>query len=163
MAFVDASYRFIYVDIGYNGRISDGVVFKNCSLYNELEQNSLNIPKPSHLPNSTYVLPYVIVADDAFAMRSYLVKPYSQSHLTKEKQIFNYRMSRARRVENAFGILAKHFRIFMTPIALCPENVQVITLTCCILHNYLQNRSHFKVAPPTHSFFEVCCNIVAHS
>ena len=131
------------MDVGCNGCISDGGVFKNCSFYNELEQKSLNIPEPSCLPGSTYVSPYVIVADDAFAMSSYLVKPYAKNHLTKEKRIFNYRLSRAWRVvENAFGILANCFRVFMTPIALCPEKVEVITLTCCILHNYLRNKSH---------------------
>ena len=31
MALVNASYRFIYVDIGCNGHISDGGIFKNCS------------------------------------------------------------------------------------------------------------------------------------
>ena len=60
------------MDIGCNGHISDGGVFKHCSFYNELEQKSLNIPEPSCLPGSTYVSPYVIVADDAFAMSSYL-------------------------------------------------------------------------------------------
>ena len=136
MALVDASYKFIYVDIGCNGRVSDGGVFKNCMLYKELEQETLNLPKPSVLPGSTCVSPYVIVADDAFAMS---IKPYN---LTTEKKIFNYRLSRARRVvENAFGILSNRFRIFMTPITLSPEKVEIITLTCCILHNYLRSKS----------------------
>ena len=135
MALVDASYKFIYVDIGCNGRVSDGCVFKNCMLYKELEQETLNLPKPSVLPGSTCVSPYVIVADDAFAMSTYLIKPYSHCNLTTEKKIFNYRLSRV--VGNAFGILSNRFRIFMTPITLSPEKVEIITLTCCILHNYL--------------------------
>lgn len=33
-----------YVDIGCNGRISGGGVFKNCNLYKMLEERKLNVP-----------------------------------------------------------------------------------------------------------------------
>ena len=123
-----------------NGRISDGGVFKNCNIYPKLEDNCLNIPKPSPLPGTQTDCPYVIVADDAFPLKEYLLKPYSQVGLTKERRIFNYRLSRARRVvENAFGILANRFRIFMTPIGLAPEKVESITMACCALHNFLRS------------------------
>ena len=42
-------------------------------------------------------------------------------------------------VENAFGILSSRFRVFMTPIALCPEKVEEIVKACCNLHNYLRD------------------------
>ena len=105
LAIVDANYRFIYTDIGCNGRISDGDVYRNCNIVKALENNSLIIPQASYLAGTNTLFPYVIVADDAFAL-----KPYSQVGLTKERCIFNYRLSRARRVvENAFGILANRF------------------------------------------------------
>ena len=43
-------------------------------------------------------------------------------------------------VENAFGILANHFRVFMTPMGLLAEKVEVITMACCSLHNFLRSR-----------------------
>ena len=42
LALVDANYKFIYVDIGCNGRISDGGVFRNSSLSTAIDENILN-------------------------------------------------------------------------------------------------------------------------
>ena len=141
LAVVDADYKFTYVDIGCNGRISDGGVFRNSTLSRALEENTLNIPQPTILPGKTHPIPYMIVADNAFPMKEYLLKPYSQIGLTRVKRIFNYRLSRARRiVENGFGILANRFRIFMQPIILAPEKVETIVMACCCLHNFLRVR-----------------------
>ena len=141
LALVDADYKFLYVDIGCNGRVSDGGVFKNSSLYAALENNTLHLPNRKALPGQSQPMPYTIVADDAFPLKDYLLKPYSLSGLTIQNRVFNYRLSRARRiVENAFGILANRFRIFMAPIALKPEKVEAITLACCSLHNFLRTR-----------------------
>ena len=123
--------------MGCNGRISDGGIFKNCSLYRALEEKRLNIPEEILLPGTEQTFPFVFVADDAFPLKDYMLKPYSQNGLTPERRIFNYRLSRDRRVvENAFGILANRFRVFITPINLAPEKVEIITLACCILHNF---------------------------
>nr|CAI5850720.1 unnamed protein product [Callosobruchus analis] len=68
-------------------------------------------------------------------------KHYSQTGLTAEQRIFNYRPSLAERiVEKAFGILVSIFGVFQRPIALSPEKAQVVVLTCCYLHNYLRKR-----------------------
>ena len=50
LAVVDADYNFVYVDVGCNGRISDGGVFRNCSLYTAMERNCLNTPEAEPLP-----------------------------------------------------------------------------------------------------------------
>ena len=122
---VDADYKFLYVDIGYNGRTADGGVFKNSDLYTALENKALNIPSPKPIKNE----------------KEYIQKPYSQVGLTTTKRIFNYRLSRARRiVENAFGILSNRFRVFMTPVRLAPEKVETVVLACCSLHNFLRSR-----------------------
>lgn len=106
LALVDANYKFLYVDIGCNGRISDGGVFKKSSLNKALESNTLHIPQAKSLLTGDKPMPFMIVVDDAFPLNKHIMKPYSQVGLTPESRIFNYRLSRARRiVENAFGIL----------------------------------------------------------
>jgi hypothetical protein len=44
MAAVDANYCFIYAEVGCQGRISDGGVFKHTVLYDKLEREHLEIP-----------------------------------------------------------------------------------------------------------------------
>nr|CAH7734480.1 unnamed protein product [Callosobruchus chinensis] len=143
LGLVDAHYRFIYVNIGVNGRISDGGVFRNSSLSEAVYNNILNFPEPELLPGLRERLPYVIVADEAFPLSMHLMKPYPHRGLNTEERVFNYRLSRARRVvENAFGILANRFRVLLTPIALNVEKVEMITFTCVLLHNYLATVNH---------------------
>lgn len=143
MALVDANYRFLYCDVGCNGRVSDGGIFAKCSFNNRLLKNQMNLPKSKALPNSgpTPLISYHVVADEAFPLRDDIMKPFAQRNLTYEKRIFNYRLSRARRVvENAFGILSNRFRVFLTTIALAPEKVQTMVLAACALHNCLITR-----------------------
>lgn len=136
---VDAKYNFIYVDVGVNGRVSDGGVFRQSSLAKALAQNSLNIPEDKCLPQRQMLVPHVILADGAFPLSDHILKPYPFRDMTDDQRIFNYRLSRGRRVvENAFGILANRFRVFLTTINLSADKVQCITLACCTLHNFLR-------------------------
>ena len=107
LALVDADHKFQYADVGSNGSSSNGGIFKDTALYEAFDKNLAGVPKPESLPNDNLPVLYSIIADDAFALRSWLMKPYSAKKLLKSQHIFNYRLSRARRVvENAFGILA---------------------------------------------------------
>ncbi|KAG8236191.1 hypothetical protein J437_LFUL016287 [Ladona fulva] len=138
MALADASYRFIYIDVGCNGRTSDGGVFNNCTLNSALIQDELNLPRPIPLQGRQKPIPYLIVADDAFAMKPYLMKPYPYKDQPGPNRVFNYRLSRVRRiVENVFGIVANRFRILRKPILLEPAKVKQTVLAICALHNFL--------------------------
>ena len=142
MALADADYRFLYCDVGCNGRISDGGVFNGCSLNDALREKTANIPDPKPLPGDDRPIPHFIVADEAFPLREDIMKPYPTRGQSKEQRIYGYRLSRARRViENAFGILANRFHIFMSPIALQPQTVEKIVMACCALHNFLRTEA----------------------
>ncbi|KAG8335894.1 hypothetical protein J6590_108755 [Homalodisca vitripennis] len=131
LALVDADYRFLYIDVGSNGRANDSSVYRLSSIKRAMDSNQLNWPND-----------YVIVADDAFPLSINVMKPYSKRNLTLEERLFNYRLSRARRVvENAFCILASRFRIFEKSIDLNLPTVDLIVQCTCILHNWFRTTS----------------------
>ncbi|KAL4126547.1 hypothetical protein QTP88_010768 [Uroleucon formosanum] len=111
---------------------------------NAFENKKLDVPKDTPLEDNGEPMPYVIVADEAFALKPYLMRPYSRVSVTgnERNKTFNYRLSRARRVmENAFGILSARWRVFRTVIQVQPNSVDKIVLSACCLHNMLY-RSH---------------------
>lgn len=161
LALCDAQYRFIAVDIGAEGRQSDGGVFRNSKLYAALEENSLQIPPPEIVSVGGPILPYVIVADEAFALKSYMMRPYSRSQeLDRRKKVFNYRLSAARRiVESSFGILVARWRIYRKPIiASITLSKKIIQATCC-LHNFIINQegNHRYYSTLTPGDYKVAC------
>ena len=142
LAIVDADYNFVYVDVGRNGRTNDAGVFSRSPITELLENRQLNIPQPKPLPGRRTDIPYVLVGDDAFPLKDYLMKPYPNRQLDNEKRIFNYRLSRARRiVENVFGIMSSRFGVFQKALPLDPEIVTSVVLAACVLHNFLRSKS----------------------
>lgn len=137
MALADANSNFIYIDVGSNGRISDGGVWKDCSLAKSIINNDINFPQPQALPGSDTISPFVILADEAFPLQPYLMKPYPSRNLTDERRTFNYRLSRARHiVENAFGLLVQRFRVLRSSLYLSPEKSEKVVKATCVLHNF---------------------------
>ena len=139
---VGPKYEFLYVDVDINGRNSDGEIWSRCPLKNALEKNALNIPEPRALPGRLNKTPYVCKGDDAFPLSLYMMKPFPQINLTKEKCIFNYRLSRMRRIsEKGFDILANKWRVFRRPFSLEPEKVKIVILAAITIHNWLRSES----------------------
>jgi hypothetical protein len=57
-----------------------------------LESGHLKIPKDEPLPDRIKPVPYMIVGDDAFPLKTYLMKPYPSGNLPLTQRIFNYRL-----------------------------------------------------------------------
>ena len=154
LAVCDYNYCFTLVDIGDYGRQSDGGVFSNSIFDITMEVNySLYLPlilyQVKHLQRQTFLLV------TAFPLKTYLLRPYPGTYLPDNKRIFNYHLSKTRRViENAFGTLATKFRIFQTPIIANPEKVTKVTQAACVLHNYLKisemHRPHLQLDTTAH-------------
>ena len=109
LAMVDADYKFLFTDVGAVGSESDAGIFAHSKLNELFENSQANLPLPEPLPGDPQGMPieYFMVGDDAFALRTWMMKPYPSRGLNIQERIYNYRISRGRRVvENAFGILA---------------------------------------------------------
>ena len=141
LAVCDAKYRFIIVDIGKAGRNSDSGIFAASQLELNIDENLLGYPYYKCQItgcDSSIKFPYVFLADEGFALKENMMRPYPKNCSERAEITFNYRLSRARRViENNFGILATRFRKFRRPIIAGVEKVIAITKASVALHNYL--------------------------
>ena len=97
MAICDANSDFIYVDVGRNGRVSDGGVWDMSNMNVCINNGYAGLPPDSMLPGSERTLPYVFVADDAFPLKRHILKPFPHSNQDRYERIFSYRLCRARR------------------------------------------------------------------
>lgn len=141
LAACDANYVFTLIDIGAFGSQSDGGIFKNSVFGQRFKAKNMNVPNWNNLPGTNIKMPYFFVADQAFPLMEYIMRPFPGTKLSYKEKVFNYRLSRARQViENAFGILVTRWRILKTTINCKVENVDNIVKAIIVLHNYCKIR-----------------------
>ena len=73
-----------------------------------------------------------------------MLKPYPRGSIEERENIFNYRLSRARRiVENAFGIATSRFRVFRRSIIANVDTAVEVIKAVLALHNFLMYNCSF--------------------
>ena len=145
LAIAGPDYECLYADVGKNGRVNDGGVWNACKMAKSIENGTASLPQDSRIHENSLQMPYVLLGDDAFALKRYMMKPYPQKNLSVDKRIYNYRHSRGRRIsENLFGILANRWKIYHTKILLQPEKLESLVLTTLALHNMLRASSESR-------------------
>ena len=82
LALVGANYKFMYLDVGAYGADSDVGTFRECGLYHALEQDKAGLPLREALRCGDTDAPYFLVGDDAFALRSWMMKPHARREMT---------------------------------------------------------------------------------
>lgn len=93
-AVADADCKFMYAKIGDAGSCNDASIWNSSEFKRALDNDLLGVPPT---PNGS--IRYHIVRDNAFALSLTLAKPYPIGpNMSDGQRIFNYRISRARRV-----------------------------------------------------------------
>lgn len=139
-AIVDAHKRFIAVEIGGRGRQSDGGTFHYSVINDLIESGRYNIPSDTNIPETSYCLPYALIGDEAYPLKTHLLRPFPSRNLDTHKEYFNSRLSRARKcVECAFGIINAKWRILNKPIETNYEHSCIILKAICVLHNIIRD------------------------
>lgn len=98
MAVCDARYRIRYLDIGSYGHQGDAGIFGSSTLAKAIADGSLNFPDHEPLADGDPAIPYFFVGDGAFPLSERMMKPFPGHNLEQNINIFNFRLSRARRV-----------------------------------------------------------------
>lgn len=131
----DSNLKFILVDVGAYGKESDGGIFARSETKSCIENNKMSLPAHVPLPDQSAEVPYFMLGDAAYPLKSYLLTPFS-GNLTPDMQIYNYRHARARRcVECAFGVLSARWRVLKSSIATDVTTAETIVLAAVVLHN----------------------------
>jgi hypothetical protein len=118
-------------------------VITDYNVFRHLEAVSFNLPPPRQIPHTNATLPYVLLGDQGYLLKEYLMRRYptDNDRMCRQKEIFNYRLSRARRtVECAFGILVVKWRCLKTELQVDAHHVDKIVRTVCLLHNIILDK-----------------------
>lgn len=134
LAITDANYCFTAINIRAESRRSDGGIFVKNEIGHHFINNTFNLPLPRSIVKNSPQLPFVLVGE-AF-LTSFMMRLYPHiNDLNLRQKVFNYRLSRARRiVECAFDIFTAR-RIFRQSLLTNIDNAITIvkaTVVCKI-------------------------------
>ena len=134
MAIVDGKGRFMWSSAGMPGNCHDATLLQASNIWQHL-------PTICHLSVDhvgAISIPAMILGDNAFPFRSWLMKRYTQANATPDQKKFNKRHSSSRVVvENAFGWLKMRFRELFRGTESSPENLKFAALAAVTLHNIM--------------------------
>ena len=91
LALVNAEYRFLWVDVGSSGSLSDAQIFNYCKVKKKTDNCTCRLTaEPPGGGRACFVL--FLLGNHTFTLRPWLVKPYSRRQLISEERITNYRI-----------------------------------------------------------------------
>ena len=79
----------------------------------------------------------VLLGDEAYPLKTYLMRPYPVTKLGPSETTYNKRLFKARQVIGcAFGIMSSKWRLLLSTIEITkPDDIDCIIKCICLLHN----------------------------
>lgn len=105
---VDSKYKFLSVEAVTSENQNDGSFFLESALYKHLEEGTFPFPEPRPLPGTATKHPYVVVGDQRYPLKEYLMRPYTSGSekISPTIEAFNSRHNQVKEAaDRAFGIL----------------------------------------------------------
>lgn len=86
----DANYCFTLIDIGNYRSNNDSGVLSRSEIAERFEDGSINLPQPTSVDGCSYdPLPYYMVGDEIFPLKTWLMRPYPGKDLETEAIYIN--------------------------------------------------------------------------
>ena len=76
LATCDVKYNFSLADFGQYGFNNDGGILAQSKISSDFEKNTLNLPESEVLPGTNLDIPYLLVGDEIFPLKPWLLHPY---------------------------------------------------------------------------------------
>lgn len=70
------SYECLYAGVSKNWRVNGSGVWNKCEVSKALDNNKLSLPSPRCLPERVQSILFVLIGDDAFALKANIIKLY---------------------------------------------------------------------------------------
>jgi len=109
-------------------------------------------------------MPFFILGDEAYPLKTYLMKLFARKDLSCEERVFNYRLSLSRScVECAFGILTAKWRLLNKAIGTKVNKAERIVSCICWLHNTINTITELEGTTYDHTVLQEQTSAVHHS
>lgn len=114
----------------------DAQVFKGSGVY---QRHNEIFPESDYFINDVKI-PFLLIGDPAYPGLPWLLKDYPGGGLDEKKNHFNHSLNRSRvKVEQAFGMLKKMFRILGVQSEIDVKFMPLVVTACCTLYNIIYN------------------------
>ncbi|XP_042310079.1 uncharacterized protein LOC121923591 [Sceloporus undulatus] len=133
----DHTGRFIYIEVNRNGEN----VFSNSALCQAMDEGTF-IPGNPTVTMGGVQVPPLILADDSYPLRKWLMTPYEDQPNERER-VYNANFNKCRSViEQAMYRLRGRWQCLTGRLPLAEENVVAVVTACVVLHNICESKGH---------------------
>ena len=94
---MDSSYKFTDINVGWPGKVHDARVFSNSNIFKKGMEGTLFPESKAKIINRVRV-PLCTIADAAYPLLSWVMKPFPETGKLSDELYFNYRLSKAQMV-----------------------------------------------------------------